>query len=160
MPDSSKKTGRSLQLRDNLWPDARERVWDYQKSDGWLNIPRSMPVILRILDYLTKRQPVSATYFELWCRTYNNGFVRANQPRDMAFFSGFSGERAEHTWLSRIEKLHELGFIDIKEGLSGRGGLYSRRESLRFSEETPRPEEDSRSFLARAAGPYGRDRRG
>ncbi len=79
-----------------------------------------MPAILRILDDLTKRQPVSATYFELWCRTYNNGFVRANQPRDMAFFSGFSGERAERTWLSRIEKLHELGFIDIKEGPSGR----------------------------------------
>lgn len=37
----------------------------------------------------------------------------------MAFFSGFDGERAQRTWLSRIRKLHELGFIDIKEGPSG-----------------------------------------
>ena len=38
---------------------------------------------------------------------------------EMAFFSGFDGERAQRTWLSRIKKLHELGFIDVKEGPSG-----------------------------------------
>lgn len=106
-------------LRDGLWHDAAARIWDYNASPGWLNIPRSMPVIMRILDSLTKGQPVSATYLELWCRTYNDGFVTASRPREMAFFSGFDGERAQRTWLSRITKLHELGFIDVKEGPSG-----------------------------------------
>ena len=110
---------RTKRLRDNLWLDAPERIWEYQTSDGWLNIPRSMPVILRILDSLTKGQPVSATYLELWCRTYNDGFVTASRPLEMAFFSGFDGERARRTWLSRIAKLRQLGFIDVKEGASG-----------------------------------------
>ena len=110
---------RTKRLRDSLWGDASERIWEYQTSDGWLNIPRSMPVIMRILDSLTKGQPVSATYLELWCRTYNDGFVTASRPREMAFFSGFDGERAQRTWLSRIRKLQELGFIAVKEGPSG-----------------------------------------
>ena len=117
---SRKKIERRTQrLRDSLWPDAAKRIWEYHTSDGWLNIPRAMPVITRILDSLTKGQPVSATYLELWCRTYNDGFVTASRPREMAFFSGFDGERAQRTWLSRIRKLHELGFIDVKEGPSG-----------------------------------------
>lgn len=74
---------------------------------------------MRIMDSLSKGQPVSSTYFELWCRTYNNGFVTANQQREMAFFSGFDGERAQRTWASRIKKLKELDFIDCKEGPSG-----------------------------------------
>ena len=115
----SKIERRTKQLRDNLWPDAETRIWTYEKSDGWLNIPRSMPVIMRILDSLTKGQPVSSTYLELWCRTYNNGFITASRAREMAFFSGFDGERAQRTWLSRIRKLCDLGFIEVKEGPSG-----------------------------------------
>ena len=124
MAKASRKTRKKIddrtgRLRNNLWPDAATRIWDYRTSAGWLNIPRSMPVIMRILDYLTKGQPVSSTYLELWCRTYNNGFVTASRPREMAFFSGFDGERAQRTWMSRIRKLEELGFIDVKEGPSG-----------------------------------------
>lgn len=124
MAGESKKTRvkidrRTRQLRDGLWPNAPDRIWEYEKSDGWLNIPRAMPVIMRIMDSLTKGQPVSATYFELWCRTYNTGFVTASRPREMAFFSGFDGERAQRTWLSRVARLRELGFIDVKEGPSG-----------------------------------------
>jgi hypothetical protein len=37
----------------------------------------------------------------------------------MAFYSGFTGERAEYTWASRIRILTDLGFIDIKSGPSG-----------------------------------------
>ncbi|MBA3325633.1 MAG: hypothetical protein H0T41_10390 [Rhodobacteraceae bacterium] len=124
MAGQSKKTRdkidrRTRQLRDGLWPDAPARIWEYEKSDGWLNIPRAMPVIMRIMDSLTKGQPVSSTYFELWCRTYNNGFVTASRPREMAFFSGFDGERAQRTWAARIASLRQLGFIDVKEGPSG-----------------------------------------
>ena len=115
----SKIDRRTKLLRDNLWLGGATRIWQSEKSKGWLNIPRSMPVIMRILDSLTKGQPVSATYLELWCRTFNDGFVTASKPREMAFFSGFDGERAQRTWLSRIRKLHELGFIDVKEGPSG-----------------------------------------
>ena len=134
---------RMRQLRDQLWPDADSRIWDYQNSPGWLNLPRAMPVIMRILDAMTKGQPVSATYLELWCRTYNNGFVHASRSREMAFFAGFDGERAYRTWLSRIRKLQKLGFIDAKEGPAGPASYilienpYTSLQKLRSAGEIP-----------------------
>lgn len=64
------------------------------------------------------QQSFVARYLELWCRTHNDGFVSASRPQEMAFFSGFDGERAQRTWLFR-KKLHEPGFIDAREGPSG-----------------------------------------
>ena len=37
----------------------------------------------------------------------------------MAYYSGFSRERAEHTWSTRMRILQDLGFIDIQPGPSG-----------------------------------------
>jgi tRNA pseudouridine-54 N-methylase len=68
---------------------------------------------------LSKGKPVSSTYLDLWCRTYDDAFIIANKEREMAFFSGFTGERAVRTWSSRMRILKDLGFIDIKEGPSG-----------------------------------------
>jgi hypothetical protein len=116
----SKIGQQKLAMRDSLWPSLRENeLWDWEKSDGWLNIPRAMPLLLRIMDLQTKGKPVSATYLDLWCRTFNDGFVIANKPREMAFFSGFAGERAERTWASRMRLLEQLTYIDIKPGPSG-----------------------------------------
>lgn len=110
-----------LEQRARLWPDLDEqRLWRYEKSDGWLNVPRSFPLILRIMDMLApKGKPVSQTYLDLWCRTYGDSFVVVADPRAMAFYSGFTGERAESTWRTRMKLLNELGFICIKEGASG-----------------------------------------
>lgn len=109
-----------LALRDTLWPKLDEdKLWSRETSDGWLSIPRAMPLLMRIMDNLSKGKPVSSAYFDLWCRTYDDSFVVGNKPREMAFFSGFSGERAERTWASRINILADLGFIDIAEGPNG-----------------------------------------
>jgi hypothetical protein len=66
-------------------------------SDGWLSIPRAMPLLLQIMDNLSKGKPVSSAYLDLWCRTYDDSLIVANKSREMAFFSGFTGERAERT---------------------------------------------------------------
>lgn len=66
-----------------------------------------------------KGKPVSATYLDLWCRTFDNSFVIVSKPHEMAYFSGFTGERGHHTWVSRIRQLQELGFIEYKKGASG-----------------------------------------
>ena len=78
-----------------------------------------MPLIVQIMDNLSKGKPVSAVYLDLWCRTYDDSFVIANRSKEMVFFSGFNGERAERTWSSRIKILSDLGFIDIKDGPNG-----------------------------------------
>ena len=46
------------------------------------------------------------------------GAVRKH-PADMANAAGFGGQRGEHTWATRMKKLQELEFIDIKPGKSG-----------------------------------------
>ena len=110
-----------LSLRKSLWPNLKEsEIWLYKNVDGWLSIPRAMPLILRIADMLAPRgKPVSQTYLDLWCRTFDDAFVIVSKPREMAYYSGFSRERAEHTWSTRMKILAELGFIDIQPGPSG-----------------------------------------
>ena len=41
-------------------------------------------------------------------------------PAELAFESGFSGQRAVTTWASRMSSLESMGFISTKEGASGR----------------------------------------
>jgi hypothetical protein len=116
----SKIGQQKLAMRNNLWPELKEdQLWSWEKSEGWLNIPRALPLLLRIMDLQSKGKPVSATYLDLWCRTFDDSFVIASKPREMAFYSGFSGERAERTWAARMRLLEQLGFIDIKPGPNG-----------------------------------------
>ena len=122
MPSTSEKIARrKLQLREKLWPDVSdEDLWSHKTSMGWLTVPRAMPMILRAMDMLApKGKPVSATYLELWCRTYDDSFVIVSKPREMAYFAGFTGERGHHTWVSRVRQLQELGFVEYMKGASG-----------------------------------------
>jgi hypothetical protein len=116
----SKIARQKLALRASLWPELDDRrLWMRERSDGWLSVPRAMPLLMQVMDNLSKGKPVSSTYLDLWCRTYDDSFIVANKAREMAFFSGFTGERAERTWASRMRILEELGFIDIVEGPNG-----------------------------------------
>jgi hypothetical protein len=81
-------------------------------------MPKAMPLMLSIMDDLAG-QPVANTYLELWCRTYDESFVTLSKPREIAFHSGFYGQRAERTWRGRLKLLEELDFISLREGPSG-----------------------------------------
>lgn len=117
---TSKIAQRQLALRDQLWPGLAETsLWSRHASDGFTTIPRTLPVLMVIMDSLSKGKPVSSTYFDLWCRTFDDSFVVLNRPKEMAFNSGFSGQRAEQTWHERVRKLQALEFIDVKPGPSG-----------------------------------------
>ena len=117
----SKVARQKREIRNSVWPELDEDgLWSSDKSDGWLTVPRAMPLILKIMDSLSgKGKPVSPTYFDLWCRTFNDSFLTVNKPREMSFYSGFGGERGERTWASRMKILKELGFIDYREGSNG-----------------------------------------
>lgn len=112
---------KKLETRAKLWPELDERqLWIRLKAKGWLSIPRSFPLLLRIMDMIAEKgKPLSQTYLELWCRTFDDSFLIVSDTRMMAYYSGFSGERAESTWKTRINSLQELGFIDVKRGASG-----------------------------------------
>ncbi len=110
---------KQMQLRDHFWPSAEPWLWNRKTQKGFTTIPKTMPLILKIMDEITKGAPVSATYLTLWCNTWDNNFVTLNKNGDMANASGFGGQRGEHTWATRMKTLHELEFINIKPGKSG-----------------------------------------
>ena len=82
---------RNIRLRDELWPHiASGSLWDRKESDGFTTMPRPMPHILRIMDYLAdKGKPVSEVYLSLWCRVFDGSFMAIQNERDMAFEAGF-----------------------------------------------------------------------
>ena len=57
--------------------------------------------------------------WKIWCRSNDDGLVLLSKHRDIAFASGFSGERGVSTWRERVRKLEALGFISTKPGTSG-----------------------------------------
>ncbi len=115
--------GTEIALRNTLWPDAAERAWDRTVYGGFTTLPKTLPLICRIMDDLSKGFPLSSTYLALWCATWDNSFVRLNRPGDLAFASGFSGERAERTWTDRMRRLEEIGFVDIKPSGASKMGF-------------------------------------
>ena len=67
---------RQLDLRARLWPGLNDNcIWQRKKHDGFTTIPRTMPLMMSIMDDLSEGQPVSSTYLELWCRAIDECFV-------------------------------------------------------------------------------------
>ena len=116
---SSSVAKKYLQMREMHWPASETNLWNRRAHKGFATIPKTMPMILKIMDEMTKGAPVSSTYLTLWCNTWDNSFVVLNRHREMANMSGFGGQRGEHTWRTRVRKLHDLHFIGIAAGKSG-----------------------------------------
>lgn len=107
-------------LKGKLWPNTIEgEVWHRKRNDGFFTLPRTMPLIMGIIDDLTKGTPASGVYLELWSRAYDEMYVSLSKAPEMAYHSGFTGQRAVRAWSDRIKKLHSLGFIGLKEGSAG-----------------------------------------
>lgn len=110
---------RQLALRDQLWPGQQDFLWNRRENKGFATIPKTLPIVLNIMDDMTKGAPVSSTYLALWCATWDNSYVAITKPAEMSIIAGFGGQRGEHTWAGRMKKLQELHFISIKPGKSG-----------------------------------------
>lgn len=117
----TKKIGqKQLELRDKLWPNLNQkRLWSRKERNGFITVPRAMPLILSLIDAMSKGKPLSSTYFELWCRVHDESFITLNKPQEHAYHAGFTGQRALITWRDRVRALANLGFVDIKPGSSG-----------------------------------------
>jgi hypothetical protein len=110
---------RQLELRTRLWPEMTDgHIWRRQYHHGFTTIPRTMPLILSIMDDLAGA-PVAMAYLELWGRSFDEGFVTLSKPREIAFHAGFDGQRGERTWRAKMKALADLGFIHTQGGASG-----------------------------------------
>ncbi len=108
---------RQLQRRDKLWPDADAVVWNRKNEQGWVTIPRLLPLIMALIKTELSKgggDPTSV-YLDLWARQFDNMMVEVTNDEDFAYSSGYTGNRAVRTWKERIRCLEDLGFIRIKE---------------------------------------------
>jgi hypothetical protein len=111
---------RQLDTRAKLWPELTgDMLWSMD-NDGWVALPRLMPLMMSIMDDLSEKGfPVSRTYLELWARLRDEQFLTLNRPEEMAFHAGFEGQRALRTWKDRVQRLADLGFIGLVPGPLG-----------------------------------------
>jgi hypothetical protein len=117
---NAKIAEKTTALRGKFFPSITEdMLWNRKRQDGFTTIPRTMPIIMNIIDELTKGSPASSTYFTLWCRTYDEMYVALTNHSDLAFQSGFSGQRSTRTWNDRMTKLADFGFIAVCAGARG-----------------------------------------
>lgn len=114
---------KDLELRDTYFPDAAERLWDRSKHDGYATVPKTMPMVMRALDELSKGKPLGQTYFALFCSTWDNGFVRLARSPDLHYASGFTGPRGVRGWQERMKLLEEFGFVELQESGGQKFGL-------------------------------------
>ncbi len=111
-----------IELRNTLWSGEIENIslWDRKTQNGFTTVPRTLPLLGKIMDKLSGTgKPVFSTYLSLWCNVFDDSFIEIEDKGRLAFEAGFSGSRAISTWLSRMRKLEELGFIKSKPGSNG-----------------------------------------
>ncbi len=115
---ASKIADKMVAQRKQLWPEIdNSLLWDSDFCNGWTIIPRTFPLIQRIMDELANGKPVSNVYLDLWCRVFEakQSFLKlAGHHDEMAYYCGYSGQRAVQTWKSRVRILNDLGFINVK----------------------------------------------
>lgn len=116
----AKMADRAKGLRENFFPEVpQEWLWLRKRNDGYTTIPRTLAMVMAIIDSLSKNKPCGLTYFVLWCRAWDDPLLTIENPAVFAAEAGFSGERAVITWRQRMKTLKDLGFIACKEGATG-----------------------------------------
>lgn len=116
----TKMADRAKGLRENFFPEiTQEWLWLRKRNDGYTTIPRTLAIVMAIIDSLSKNKPCGLTYFVLWCRAWDDPMLTIDNPAVFAAEAGFSGERAIITWRQRMKTLVDLGFIACKEGATG-----------------------------------------
>lgn len=114
---------KDILLRDTHWPDAEDRMWDRSRMDGYATVPKTLPLLMRAMDELSKGKPLGATYFALWCATWDNGFVRLGRATELPYASGFTGARGVRIWQERMKILESYGFVELRPSGEHKLGL-------------------------------------
>lgn len=114
---------KDVELRDTHFEDAADRLWDRSKHDGFATIPKTIPLVMRALDEVSKGKPLGQTYLALFCATWDNGFVRIARSSDLPYASGFTGPRGVRGWQERMKLLEAFGFVEIRPSGDQKFGL-------------------------------------
>jgi hypothetical protein len=79
-----------------------------------------MPLIMNNIDDLAPgSKQTSLTYLALWGQAFDEMYVSLQNADELAFHSGYTGQRAVRSWRDRMRVLANLGFIRIASGTTG-----------------------------------------
>ena len=119
----------NLKMRKHLWPGLDEsRLWLHKDRSrvGYTTMPRTVPLFINLINDISKRVttngkavPAGKTYLVLWCRVFEEGFLKIDSEAAAALEAGYGSERNISTWREHLIVLKALGFIDCKEGPAG-----------------------------------------
>ena len=120
----NKAAAKREQLREQLWPGFSAELWDRKKEKGFCTIPRTLPLIMTLIDLLgEKGKDSSRVYFDLWSRAFDDYCIEVSDEEEFAFSSGYDAPtRNVRSWKERITVLEKLGFIHIAPKGSRRFG--------------------------------------
>jgi hypothetical protein len=118
-PNVAKKPSARQLKRDRYWPDSERRLWHRKTSDGYTTLPKTMPLILEIMERVEKGGPaLSRTYLALWCNTWDDSYVEVKSEDQLAFEAGFAQPnlaRRRLEWRKRMQQLEALAFIETRK---------------------------------------------
>ena len=118
----------NLKMRQHLWPAHDEStLWlrEDKTRKGYTTMPRTMPLFINLINDISKQVtdgksvPAGKSYLVLWCRVFDEGFLKIDNEAAAALEAGYAGERNVSTWREHLGVLKSLGFIDCKDGPSG-----------------------------------------
>lgn len=105
------------QLRKEHWPEEKA-IWTGEDEKGWSRTPRTLPVILAVLDSkeISGNKKPSLVYVELLARHWDSGIVEITHEAEHALAVGYSSSRGPRSWEERMKILEEAGFIKTVSG--------------------------------------------
>jgi len=113
-------------MRDQLFPGCEAELWNRKAVNGFTTIPRTLGLIMTLLEQMFDRKKghdVSRTYFELWCRPFDDYLIEVTDVEAFAFSAGFvSKGRNVRSWEERVKVLADLGFIKVAPNGSRKQG--------------------------------------
>lgn len=124
----SKAKQSSLKMRAHLWPEIQDKALWLREDDtrkGFTTMPRTMPMFINLIQDISKyvangkSVPAGKSYLVLWCRVFDEGFLKIDQEAAAALEAGYTGERNVTTWREHLRVLKDLGFIDYRSGPAG-----------------------------------------
>jgi hypothetical protein len=119
----SKAAIRRMELLLQLWPNEGPKLWHRKKEDGFTTVPRTLSLILTLIDELGEGKDASPVYFDLWCRQMDDSFVEVTDEEAFAFSCGYTTPgRNVRSWRERVDILEKLGFVQIKPNGSRKYG--------------------------------------
>ena len=128
MPPSpkSKLEEKRRELRDQLFSNCASELWSRKSVKGFTTIPRTLGLIMTLIEQMVDRKKghdVSRTYFELWCRGFDDYFIEVTDVEVFAYAAGFTSKgRNVRSWEERIKSLASLGFVKVAPNGSKKQG--------------------------------------